>query len=879
MVLVYPLGSNDWTTFFQGGKAVYVQLYSSQEALKNDTTSPPACTGNETVGTSTPITCVQGNGSVTSKGGYTGGGSGGIAALINEIFGIIIGFLQELVYGIFYWLIAPLIQAMLSIHVYTDTFVAVIYPGWEVIRNICNIFFIIALIVIALATLFRVESYQARGLLVQLILAALMINFSLVIAQAILALADTVQAQFLPANVTVIRSLAGDLMVGTYRDLYITKAFSDASFSGIIKPLFFLAMSIGSFAVFTAIAVFLLIRVVAIWLLLLISPLAYALGVLPSTAQYKKTWWDNFLKYAFFTPIMAFFLNMTAVISNQFKDNTILQTVSDPRLVQDLGNSDVAAFVFRVASNLLLLVFLIAALKVADMAGVYGASAITSTAQKGIFAPFAIVGGATKAGVGMAKDYGSRKKVEYTTKWFGKNLKDEHGEIGAKGRAKQALFAMFNPSIVKKSLEERKERKEHEVGHEASAVAEEITASLPWIDEPDLARRAETVLHLAKEKGEKETPYLSERQAIGVVKQIYAKMLKGKKDNTTKLQYLGALDQLMGEKGMNEILVSGVTGKKYEISRKGAIQWINDQVASGIIDEDEAGHLAAAMSKHAYENKEFWYAEIYNMDHHGHPKRIHSSIDKDTGEVIVEGESDYKSLTNDLENKFESFVQAKASETPEGTTPENLAKLRKKHRSDFEKEFWEKAEHANPDKYHKYENYKAFENSKLEAYTNFTKLGARDKIGFAHWSLVADIMTNGEYKMSDITGRHILDANEKNDYSQASHMNAKKNNALQRFIEDAGGVEKAYETYKDALEGVAIDREMQKRRDKGFAATPEIREQIKKSLDTDEEVEIGGIKANYHKQIRDDIKVRFQKYDESMVHFKPVSPGDKPPKS
>ena len=50
--------------------------------------------------------------------------------------------------------------------------------------------------VIALATLFRVDSYKTRPLLVQLILAALMINFSLVIAQAILALADTIQAYF-----------------------------------------------------------------------------------------------------------------------------------------------------------------------------------------------------------------------------------------------------------------------------------------------------------------------------------------------------------------------------------------------------------------------------------------------------------------------------------------------------------------------------------------------------------------------------------------------------------------------------------------------------------------------------------------------------------
>lgn len=316
----------------------------------------------------------------------------GLLTLINGIIGIILGLLSELVYGIFYWLVAPLIQSMLSIHTYTDTFAAVIYPGWVVIRNICNIFFIVALIVIALATLFRVESYQYRGLLVQLILAALLVNFSLVISQAILGLADTLQAQFLPANVTVIRSLAGDLMVGYRSTIFNANSIFTGSFAGTIQHLFWLALSMGSFAVFCAIAIFLVIRIVALWLLLLVSPVAYAAGVLPATASVRKQWWDNFLKYAFFTPIMAFFLNLTAVIANTYKKNPVLQEVTNSATAAEMGDGNLAGFVFKVASNILLLVFLIAALKVADMAGIYGASGITSIAQKGIFAPFAGAG-------------------------------------------------------------------------------------------------------------------------------------------------------------------------------------------------------------------------------------------------------------------------------------------------------------------------------------------------------------------------------------------------------------------------------------------------------------------------------------------------------
>ncbi len=377
----YPSTAANYTVF---AKAVSGSNPASAVTLASSNTSAVQVTGNE-----------------ASQGPATASGGGdinfGIAGLITKILVFIAGLIQEFIYAVFWYLIAPVIQAMLSIHPYTDTFVAVIYPGWEIVRNICNIFFILALIVIALATLFRVESYQYRHLLVQLIIAALLINFSLVIGQAILGLADTVQSQFLPANVTVVRSLAGDLMVKSYRDEFWSTSIINGQWADVVKPLFFLALSLGSFAVFCAIAVFLVIRIVALWILLLISPIAYACGVLPSTASYRSTWWQNFLKYAFFTPIMAFFLNLAAVISNKSQTNPILQAINADSLQKDLGDSSLATFVFRIASNILILIFLVAALKVAEQAGVYGAAGITSMAEKGIFAPFALAGKGLKA--------------------------------------------------------------------------------------------------------------------------------------------------------------------------------------------------------------------------------------------------------------------------------------------------------------------------------------------------------------------------------------------------------------------------------------------------------------------------------------------------
>lgn len=380
----------------------------------------------------------------------------GLLEIINRIIGFILGLISEFIYLVFYWLVAPLIQAMLSIHTYTDQFAAVIYPGWEVVRNLCNIIFIVAIIAIGLGTLFRVDAYQYKELLVQLIIAALLINFSLVIGQAVLGLADTVQSQFLPNNVEVIRALARDLMV-SYRDvLYKTDFGSQGNFAGTIQPLFLLALSLGSFGVFCAIAAFLVIRIVALWILLMLSPIAYAAGVLPTTSHYRSEWWGMFIKYAFFTPIMAFFLNLTAVIANMQKENPILQKISS----QDFGLSngtEIAPFVFKVASNILLLVFLMAALKVAEQFGIFGASAVTELAKGGMLAPFKGVGWLGQKGLGYAG-----------YKWNAYTAHLAHGrKVDLKTRAK---FALLNPVAAIKGWQKHGEELRHAAQGEAEAV-------------------------------------------------------------------------------------------------------------------------------------------------------------------------------------------------------------------------------------------------------------------------------------------------------------------------------------------------------------------------------------------------------------------------
>ena len=636
---------SDYYSILSASQIVYVQVYDTDLAAKSDTSAPPAGVQQYQTASGTVNSILQ--------------GGNGLLDLVNRLIGFILGLFQEFIYAVFFWLIAPMIQSMLSIHPYTDTFVSVIYPGWEVIRNLCNIFFIMALIIIAMATLFRVESYKFKDLIIQLIIAALLVNFSLVIGQAVLGLADTVQAQFLPANVSVIRSLAGDLMVNAYRqDVYKSDFGSQGSFSATIKPIFLFAMSLGRFAVFCAIAVFLVVRIIALWLLLMISPIAYAVGVLPATSKYRGEWWSNFLKYAFFTPIMAFFLNMAAIISNASQKIPVLQTVGAGSLAKDLGNDDLANFVFKVASNILLLVFLLVALKVAESAGIYGASGITEIAKKGIFAPFVGTQFLAKAAAGsIKKQYDKKTDSLASGGWF----------------ARQAFKVLQPVATVKAIREESKQERElysGRIGASATKVARKQFGWRRTTEDPTYLFDE----HKGKELYEQEEGKWSPNEQInmGKINRLAEEAKAGDLRAKIKLKY--AIAEAFRNRNLNEALEgsNGIAARKLG----GALNYNSDNIRyffqqmtkEGYLDEDFTREFLKDLGTDAYSTGDYNGAElVYSDPETGHAHLIEMGPRGEDGNSKPVGWDEYvKKRTAfidqaDIQGKKNAIVVGKAS--------------------------------------------------------------------------------------------------------------------------------------------------------------------------------------------------------------------------
>jgi hypothetical protein len=193
---------------------------------------------------------------------------------------------------------------------YVDTPTVVL--GWTMVRDVANMFFVVILLVIAFATILGVEQYEWKKTLVKLVLAAVFINFSKLITGLIIDFAHVFTITFLSA----VSATAGGNLINMFHlnDIYrITgREFGDGTdnvqievFIGAVIAFLFAGLTLISMAAYLVVMI---ARVVVLWALIILSPIAFILQVLPTTQQWAKEWWDRFGKQVMVAPVMVFFL-------------------------------------------------------------------------------------------------------------------------------------------------------------------------------------------------------------------------------------------------------------------------------------------------------------------------------------------------------------------------------------------------------------------------------------------------------------------------------------------------------------------------------------------------------------------------------------------
>jgi len=241
--------------------------------------------------------------------------SSGISAILGVFFGLIL------------WLEAIIIDYIISPNNFPLTTAPIVTLGWGITRDIANMFFILILLIISFATVLRIKSWAISQLWWKVVVAALLINFSLVIAGFVIDFANILTAFFLNGITgggsfgTITTKLAAGMQIlnfynparpeGIIGGVTQFGAAGIAATVGIILTLVGLIITV---FVFGAAMIFLIVRILHLWLLLIFAPIVWMLWILPATSSYFSQWWNSFIKWTFFAPIFVFMIYLSLSI-------------------------------------------------------------------------------------------------------------------------------------------------------------------------------------------------------------------------------------------------------------------------------------------------------------------------------------------------------------------------------------------------------------------------------------------------------------------------------------------------------------------------------------------------------------------------------------
>jgi len=194
----------------------------------------------------------------------------------------------------------------------------VVTIGWQLIRDICNMLFVVILLVMAFATVLQIESYSYKRLLGALVFAAVLVNFSKGICGILIDFSQVVMLTFINAVQGAVEGNFAQLIgLSQFLSTTINKGQNlggTTEFEIVVTYLLAIVLAVVALVVITVITIIILLRIIQLWFLTMLSPIAFMATVLPKTSTYANKWWDKFTNQLIIGPVLALFLWLALAI-------------------------------------------------------------------------------------------------------------------------------------------------------------------------------------------------------------------------------------------------------------------------------------------------------------------------------------------------------------------------------------------------------------------------------------------------------------------------------------------------------------------------------------------------------------------------------------
>ena len=374
----------------------------------------------------------------------------------------------------------------------------IVVEGWQITRDVVNILYIFVLLIIAISIILGIQSYGSKALLARLVISALLVNFSLSIAGVVIDASNALGNTFYQNMGTVetrggktTRDLSGSFIQGFQPQKIFDDQNSNFKSKGVESTTWSMIIALIAGLILLGIAIFVLVagaliliaRIVALWILLILSPIAFLFYVLPGTMGLANTWLRKLFEQSFFYPAYMFFLYLTFVM---IKSGTVARMIQDHESITDtLLNARGEAFA-SITGNISIIIQFVT-LGFLMMASIFVAKMLG-----GQTATIALKGGKRVSGV--AQGYAGRMGRAAESRTVGEASRQFLDTDAAKRLANRPIIGQILrvPGALKRRQEEHAEKRTAGVKSRSEAEAYADLRAHPL----DTVRQAKTFANM-----------------------------------------------------------------------------------------------------------------------------------------------------------------------------------------------------------------------------------------------------------------------------------------------------------------------------------------------------------------------------------------------
>ncbi len=378
--------------------------------------------------------------------------------------------------------------------------------AWGIMRDIGNMLLLFGFIFMGLATILDLHSFPTRKAIPQLLIFAVLMNFSLFAAEAVIDTSNALSSVFYSqANTDPCLDISGGIFSAVGISEQDAKCIVDYGIAGHImqstglaslfkvngnlgvEAVTFIGLAlfstIGAIVMFAA-AIMLVIRVVVLSFLMVSAPIGFAGMAIPPLRRFANDWWSKLISQAFFAPVLFLLLFISLKITDGFITGGSGTTAVG--LAGAITSPDASAMgtimIFTIVIG-----FLVASLVAAKSLGAAGAAGAIGFSKKIVLGTYGAAGGfAGRSTIGKGSVYAQKKyeslvgKAPKGVRNFISNSPIDKAISGTLKAGQNARFGSGASFKEKKAEKEARDKVFGEIGRKANLRSELDSAlSLP----------------------------------------------------------------------------------------------------------------------------------------------------------------------------------------------------------------------------------------------------------------------------------------------------------------------------------------------------------------------------------------------------------------